>query len=305
MTVPGHAAFVAAPGGSVVAVGNFDGVHLGHRAVLGAVLAEAAALGAEPVVYTFDPAPTAVVAPARHQPRICTVEERVRRLLDAGVSRVVVEPFTPELSERPAAWFAGHVLGEILAARAIAAGPDFRFGRGREGTLDTFRRELPAARLLPVAPLVVAGAPVSSSRARKLIAGGDVAAAAALLGRAPTLSGTVVRGAQRGRTLGFPTANLDAAEELRPGDGVYAGLADVGGSTHLAAINIGARPTIPGAPPTVEAHLLGFDADLYGRAMTLHLHARLRDERRFPSLDALRAQLHADVAAARAALEPR
>lgn len=302
LAVPGSAAASPPPGGTVVAVGNFDGVHLGHRAVLAAVRARAQALGAAPWVYTFDPAPTAIVAPTRHQPRICTLDTRVRRLGEAGAAAVVVEPFTAAFAAVEASVFATEILGRRLGARAVVVGHDFRFGRGRVGDVRHLAAWLPGVELVEVPALEAEGGPVSSSRIRKLLAAGEVEAAGRLLGQASTLGGPVVHGDGRGRTLGIPTANVATAEELLPAFGVYAVRLRAGAARWDGVCNIGLRPTFAGAVPSVEVHLLDADVDLYDQTVELELVARLRPERRFDGVAALVAQIHADIAAARVVL---
>lgn len=290
----------APPGPCVVAIGNFDGVHAGHRAVFASLAALGRAHGAPTCAYTFHPAPTAVVAPERHQPRILTLTERVARLEAAGIDRVVLEPFTPAWAAHPARWFAEEALGRRLGARAVVVGWDFRFGRGREGDVNTLRACLPTAEVVVLPPVEAGGAIVSSSRVRRLVRAGEVEAAAALLGRPHALVGTVVQGDQRGRLMGFPTANLENEVELLPAHGVYAVRASVDGGPLLSAVcNVGIRPTVEGGSLCIETHLLDYDGDLYGRELRVELVARIRAERRFPSLDALVAQIAEDVARAR------
>jgi len=281
-----------------VAIGNFDGVHAGHRAILARVRAHADALGGASMVYTFDPAPTAVVAPSRHQARILTLPDRVRLLGDTGVGAVVVEPFTRAYAAHPADWFAREVLGRRLGARVVVIGWDFRFGTGREGDADSLRRA--GFEVDTVDAVEMDGGPVSSSRIRKLVAAGDVAAAARLLGRPHVLHGTVVRGDQRGRTLGFPTANLDNEVELIPADGVYAVRAGVdGGPSVPGVMNQGNRPTFAGVERRIEVHLFAEVGDLYGHELRVELIERIRPERRFAGLEELTAQIRADAARAR------
>jgi riboflavin kinase/FMN adenylyltransferase len=308
---PDSSAFVAPTCGVAVAIGNFDGVHLGHRAVLDTLRATADRLGVESCVYTFDPAPTAVVAPERHQARIQTLADREASLLETGVEHVVVEAFTREFAAIPAERFADEYLRGRLNAKALVIGHDFRFGNMRGGDAERLRAWLPEVEIVEVGALLHDGSPVSSSRIRKLIAAGEVRDAAALLGRPVAVSGTVVHGDARGRTLDFPTANLALLEELRPGNGVYAarvwgaseghkesgGRADGDGDTAgwPAAVNIGVRPTVSGMAWRFEAHLIGFAGDLYGRFLRVELVEKLRGEVRFPSLEALRAQIAQDV----------
>lgn len=286
--------------GPVVAIGNFDGVHAGHRAVLAELFALAAELGAPSCVLTFEPAPTAILAPERHQPRILRVEDRVRLLGEAGVDVVVVEPFSREFAARSARAFAEDLLGRTMRVRGVVVGYDFRFGRGREGTADALRAWLPGVRVAEVGAHVEGGEPVSSSRIRRLVASGAVEEAAALLGRPHTLVGTVVTGDQRGRTIGFPTANVANEVELLPAPGVYAVRARVDDGPALPGVaNIGVRPTFGGTETRVEVHLFDFAGDLYGKRMRVDLVARVREERKFPSLDALVAQIRTDADQAR------
>jgi riboflavin kinase/FMN adenylyltransferase len=277
-----------------VAIGNFDGYHLGHRAVVARLLQ--AADGLRSTVYTFDPAPTAVVAPARHQARLCTLEERVARLEAAGVDEVVVEPFTAAFAGMSAEDFRSSILAGRLGARRLVVGWDFRYGAGRAGTVEELRHRFGVE---PVGAVLSGGEPVSSSRIRKLVAAGDVEGATTLLGRPPLLTGTVVHGERRGRILGFPTANLEAREELLPGAGVYATRVTIGGCAHRGVTNIGVRPTFGAGRVTVETHLLDGGRDLYGCELRLEFVSRIREERRFDGLEALVTQIRADVAAAR------
>lgn len=298
-----HSDDLTAPGrGAAVGIGNFDGVHLGHRAVLTRLFEAAARLGVASVVYTFDPAPTAVVAPERHQPRLQTLASRVACLRAEGVAEVVVESFTREFASVPAPEFAREFLDRRLGVRALVVGHDFRFGNMRGGDAARLREWLPGVEIHEVAALADEHGPISSSRIRKLVAAGNVAAAALLLGRPHRVSGPVVLGDQRGRTIGFPTANIAMQQELLPGAGVYAGRAWVDGVAYLSAINLGIRPTVDGARYSVEAHLLDFSANLYGRELAIDLVTRIRDERRFGGLDALKTQIAKDVQMVRSVL---
>lgn len=302
MAYPSSDAWPRDAGPTAVAIGNFDGVHAGHRAVLGRLCALAREREATPVAYTFEPAPTAVLAPERHQPRILALDDRVRLLHEAGAEGVVVEPFTRAFAARPAEWFTDEVLRRRLRARVLVVGYDFRFGAGRGGDVHALRQLLPEVEVVEVGAATAGSAPISSSRIRKLVAAGEVAEAAALLGRPHALLGEVVRGDARGRTIGFPTANVANEIELTPADGVYAvrvGL-DAAEPTLPGVMNVGRRPTVEGSERRFEVHLLDFAGDLYGRRLRVALTHRLRGEQRFPSLDALRAQIAADVAAARA-----
>lgn len=285
----------------VVAIGNFDGVHLGHQAVLG-VAAEHARRHQIPLtVYTFDPAPTAILAPERHQARITTLEDRVRLLGEVGVDEVVVEAFDTAFAGQSAEWFARGLLQERLCARTLVVGHDFRFGHQRRGDAEKLRAWRPDLDVVQVDAFEMDGV-ISSSRIRKLIAAGSVEQANRLLGRPHFLSGVVVQGDQRGRTIGFPTANLQNEVELLPTHGVYASRVTVAGVRHRAVTNIGLRPTFSGTRFSVESHLLDFEGDLYGQSLRVELHAFLRPEQRFSGIEALVAQIRLDVAAARGSL---
>ena len=290
-----------------VAVGNFDGVHRGHQALVAAAVEEARGLGGTAAVLTFDPHPSRVLFPERAASALMTLAQKAEVLAAHGIEHVAVLEFTRELAGRTAEEFAREVLLGTLAARSVVVGPDFRFGRGRGG-------DAPALAALGaqlgfgvriVDPVLDGGERVSSTRIREALEVGGVARAAELLGRRYFVDGRVVEGDQRGRTLGFPTANLDVENETIPAAGVYAcwcRVLDAAAEPHPAAVNIGRRPTFDGVRTTVEAHLLGFEGDLYGRRLRLEFVDRLRAEQRFDGPEALRQQIHADVAAARAVL---
>lgn len=287
----------------VLTVGNFDGLHLGHRHLLNQVRAEADALGAPVWVYTFDPPPRVVLAPQHRQPRICPWPEKVAMLGSAGVDVVVLERFTRAFAQHPADWFADEIIGRRLRPRAVVVGYDFRFGRARSGTAEHLRRRLPSLPVTQVEALQVDGAVVSSTRIRKLVGAGEVAEAARLMARPHRIRGVVIPGDQRGRTIGFPTANLELDAELVPPAGVYAVRARVdAGDWRPAIANLGIRPTFDGGRFLVEVHLFDFRGDLYGRQMEVAFVERIRGEQRFSSPDALVEQIRSDVAVARTAL---
>jgi riboflavin kinase/FMN adenylyltransferase len=298
----------------LVAIGNFDGVHLGHRAVLGAASAEARALGLSVVVLTFHPHPAEVLG--RGVQAVLTPLERKVELLCAldPALRVVVEPFTKELAAMSPRAFVEELLVAALGAEVVVVGQNFRFGHDRIGDLpllttlgDQFGFE---ARVEPLSQ--DSAGPISSSRIRAAIAAGDLASAERWLGRPHAVSGVVVRGDGRGRTIGVPTANLDGVVEATPPHGVYACLVDRlgeggdGGPERLATgvANIGNRPTVA-AGFSVEAHLHDFDGDLYGARLRLHLVERIRDERKFESIEALVTQIRRDIETARVATRGR
>jgi riboflavin kinase / FMN adenylyltransferase len=303
-----------APQGQLVAIGNFDGVHLGHQAVLADAARDAATRGLEPVVLTFEPHPAAVIG--RAAPPVLTPLSRKIELVKRAqpAVRVVVQPFDREFAAQSPDAFARDVLTRRLSARLVIVGKNFRFGRGRAGDFDVLAQlgEELGFETRSHALVGDQGGTFSSTRAREALAAGDLDAARTVLGRPHALSGTVVRGDQRGRTIGFPTANLGGHREALPPFGVYAVVVDrldeddpTSGASRgawLAAgvANIGVRPTVKqDAPPSVEVNLFDLDADLYGARLRVHLLARLRGEQRFSGLDALRAQIAKDAAAAR------
>jgi riboflavin kinase/FMN adenylyltransferase len=286
----------------VVTIGNFDGVHLGHRALLARARALADAVGVPVCAFTFDPAPRDVLRPDNGIPRIQCTGDKVQGLGEAGAEHVVVEPFDLDLARRGAEWFAREVLGDRLGATAVVVGWDFRFGRGREGTAEGLRAWLDAP-VEQVAPVQVDGRTVSSSGIREAIRAGALREAAALLGRPHEVRGLVESGDARGRRIGFPTANLSPRTPLVPPPGVYAVRVALGPDEWVPGVaNLGTRPTFGGQEPRFEVHLLDRREDLYGRELVVRLIERLRDERRFPDADALVAQIHADIERARAVL---
>ena len=277
------------PGPRAIAVGTFDGVHLGHRAVVAAAVES----GLPATAVTFDPHPRSVLGPDT-VPLLCSLERRLELLEELGVGEALVVPFDRELAALEPDAFAARWLAPLGAA-VVAAGADFRFGRGRAGDLELLRALGYDVR--PVA--LVAG--VSSSRVRELVAAGEVVEAAQLLGRPVEVEGTVVSGDARGAGLGFPTANLAPPEGvLVPRLGIYAGSA----LATRAAVSVGTNPTYDVGELRVEAFLLDYEGDLYGRRLVVELWRRLRDEAAFDSEEALVAQIAQDVADTRAATRP-
>lgn len=290
-----------APPGPVLTIGNLDGVHRGHQALIQQTLALADALGTSSAALTFDPTPGEVLQPRRAPPRIQTLEQRLAHLEATGLQLVIVEPFTSALGALSPEAFARRFLASAIGTRALVLGHDFRFGRDRAGDAALLRRAL-GVRVEEVEARLHGGAPISSSRIRAALAEGHVSEATALLGRPHEISGPVVPGEQRGRTLGFPTANLSPLSGLMPRRGVYAARATVDDTIHPAVVNLGRRPTFDGQGTTLEVHILGFDGDLYGQQITVAFVERIRDERRFEGPGALREALAHDVAVARACL---
>jgi riboflavin kinase/FMN adenylyltransferase len=296
---------------SCVVPGNHDGVHRGHRALIDEASAYARPRGLRVVALTFDPHPLHVLAPERAPARLTSIARRIELLRGAGCDEVHVATFDSAFAAQSPETFADVVLVDTLHARAIVLGPDFRFGAKRAGDL-ALLAALGEARdfeVVPLAPLCADGAPISSSRIRAALGDGDVHTAARLLGRVHDVDGEVVLGHQRGRTLGFPTANLGPSAVLLPADGVYAVVArvlsDGAASRVLGGVaNLGVRPTV-GAGRSVEVHLFDFDGDLYGAQLRVGFVARLREERRFDGLAALTAQIAQDAADARVQLVSR
>jgi riboflavin kinase / FMN adenylyltransferase len=281
-----------APEGRAIAVGTFDGVHLGHRGVIRSALDWGRSHGARVTVVTFDPHPLEVLQPDDPPRLLSSTAVKADLIAELGVDELVVIPFTPEFSRLGADDFCQEVLAGTLGARQVSVGENFRFGRGARGDarLLRSRAEFEAA----IVPIVEhAGGPVSSTRIRELLDRGDVVSANELLGAPFQLEGIVARGDGRGRSLGTPTANLMPAKNLLvPGAGIYAGHA----LGHPAAISIGVRPTFKDdAAMLVEAHVLDFDGDLYGDTLRLAFLERLRDEIRFDSADELVEQMRRDV----------
>lgn len=282
----------------VLALGTFDGVHLGHRQVIQQAVDRARTIGGEALVLTFDPHPMEVLRPPTVPLLLTTVDERVELLGALGVDLVLVLPFDLEFSRMPAQVWLDEILVDRLGAREVVAGSSYTFGHGREGTAERLRswgRERGVAVHL-VPPVVVDGVPVSSSRVRAALRSGQVREAARLLGRRYSLRGRVVPGRGYGRTVGVPTANLEVPpRKVLPAPGVYATIVDLGGVRYGGATNVGFRPTFGGGDLTVESHLLDFEGDLQGEVLTIEFVDHLRPERAFSDSQALVAQIRDDV----------
>ncbi|RKH11122.1 bifunctional riboflavin kinase/FAD synthetase [Corallococcus sp. CA053C] len=286
--------------GQAVALGNFDGVHVGHQALFAEAVRHAPA-----AALTFQPHPGKVLQPEL-APKLITLLPRKLELLAAcGLTGVVVQPFTRDYARTPPSDFESALL-DVLGAGHLVVGSDFTYGVARAGTVTTLREAAAkrGAHVHVVQPVHVDGVVASSSRIREYILEGRVGAARRLLGRPFDLDGTVVAGAGRGRTIGFPTANVDTQNELRPAPGVYAIRARLkaegeGGPWRPGAANIGVKPTFGGTEVTIEAHLLDFSGDLYGQELRVQFLERLRPEQRFGSAAELVGQIKRDVEAAR------
>ncbi len=293
---------------AVVTVGTFDGVHRGHRAVLEAVVSIARARSGTAVAITFDPHPRAVIHPGDPPVVLTSLDEKRRRLSDAGIDLLAVIPFTRQVQTLSPEAFVSTYLVEYLGAELVVLGYDHGFGKGRSGGLETMRAlgERFGFEVTLVPPVMVGDCPVSSSRLRDLIGSGRIDEAHALLGGGYPISGRVASGEGRGRQLGFPTANLtlDDSMKLLPPNGVYAARVFIP-ETYAAVLNLGVRPTFNGKNRLLEAHLLDFNGDLYGRRIYLELVGRLRDERRFRNSEALVSQIQRDGQRAREIVEEK
>lgn len=297
------------PPRAVVTIGTFDGVHVGHRAIMDTVVQRARALGGTAVVYTFDPHPRKVVSPERAPGLLTTLEQKLELIAASGIDLTVLEPFTTSFSDTPPEHFVRGYLHARVRPVEVYVGYNFRFGHHREGSMQMLTELGPwlgfAVTIIP--EVTIAEEDVSSTRIRATLAEGEVEMAARLLGRPYPIRGPIVEGDRRGRTIGFPTANLRPENEILPAPGVYAGTVrflDSGqpaaGSALPAVTNVGRRPTFQTEGGLVaEAHVLDFDGDLYGRRVEFSFEYRLRAERRFSSLDALKEQIGHDVKEAR------
>jgi riboflavin kinase/FMN adenylyltransferase len=280
----------------VLALGNFDGLHRGHLKIVERVKRGAAEQGGTPMAMTFDPHPPRVVRPEKAPPLLMTKRQRIDALHRAGIQCVAVVRFTHEMSLWDPETFVRTVLVDWLRVSKVWVGANFLFGHGRSGNFTLLRSlgQRYGFRADKIDPVRYKDFVVSSTRIRRLVSEGRMDEAGALMGHHYYIDGTVVEGRGRGRGIGFPTANLRTDNELIPPHGVYATMLTVDGSVRAALTNIGTRPTFGESDVAVETHVLGFDGALYGKAVRLSFVQRLRDERRFPDVDALRAQIEAD-----------
>ena len=287
--------------GAVVALGNFDGFHLGHQAVVGEALAFARQLQRPCIVATFDPHPRRVFQPDAEPFRLTTLDQRQELFAAAGADAMLVFHFDRDMAAMPATEWIAEVLQGQLGVAGVVTGEDFTFGKARSGNPDVLRASGISARAVPAVELD--GTPVSSSRIREALKAGDCAEAARLLTRPFAIRGTVQHGDKQGRELGFPTANMDLGSYLRPRYGIYAirgRLPD--GRVLDGAANLGVRPTFDPPKELLEPHFFDFAEDLYGQEIEVEFHHFLRGEAKFDSLDALMAQMRLDCDQARALL---
>lgn len=281
----------------VVALGNFDGVHLGHRAILKAAIDRAHAVGGKAFALTFDPLPAKVLSPQRAPQMLMTSEDKIELLRDSGLDGVLVLRFDLALSRLSPRDFVHDYLLVKLGVEAVVVGHSVSFGHKRAGNaavMVELGREF-GFETVVVGPVKVGGVEVSSTKVRELITAGDLPGAARLLGRCHFLSGKVIHGRERGRTIGFPTANLDSETECVPPDGVYATRVVLPDGAYPSITNIGMRPTFQETARSIEAHIFDFNRDIYDRGIKLEIIERVRPERKFESAEALKQQIATDL----------
>jgi riboflavin kinase/FMN adenylyltransferase len=278
-------------------IGNFDGVHLGHRAIVGELCRLAKKRGLKSVVVTFDPPPVQLLRPGSRPAMLTTFEQRGALLQAIGVDVVVILKTSTDLLNMEGKEFFDEVLLQRFEMRAMVEGKNFQFGKNRSGTQERLKQwcEQSNIELIITEDQILDAAPISSSRIRTAIENGDMSDANQMLGRPYTVTGTVVHGLARGRTIGFPTANLGQVETLRPGPGIYAARCVVGETTYPAAVHIGPNISFDEHEHKVECYLVGFSEDLYGQNLEVEFLRKLRDVQKFDSVDALIEQMRMDV----------
>ena len=288
------------PAASVVTMGNFDGIHLGHQALVLRSLEEARHRNVASVVLTFDPHPLKVLAPARAPRLILTPEDKIELLQHLGIDVVINQRFDSSFASLDAEEFVRRFIVNRLKAKKIWVGRDLRFGHGRKGDVEQLVRwgEELDFEVGIVEPILVNGVRVSSSQIRQAIEAGRVDEARSSLGRYHFISGTVVEGNRRGRDLGFPTANIASCTEVIPSDGIYATLFHIGQERWLSVSSIGVNPTFGAGPRTVESYMLNFDRDIYGKKIKLAFVKKIREEKKFADVASLIAQIQEDVRSA-------
>ena len=286
----------------VLALGNFDGVHLGHRAIFEHVVTRAQAVGGTSMVFTFEPHPLQVLAPEKAPPLLTTFEQKMRLVAHFGVQVGLRIPFTEAFARQAPIDFIRETLGQIIGVQELVVGYDFRFGHRRAGDTAMLQEHASAFgyRVTVVSAIRLDDVVVSSSNIRRLLQEGQVEAASRLLGRYYALEGPVVEGFHRGATLGFPTANVQPINAVVPRPGVYAVRVHFHNQRYAGVANVGYNPTFGNQRLSVEVHVLDFAGDLYGTTLGVEFVQRIRDERKFDSLEALAAQITCDVQTARA-----
>jgi len=288
----------SSPAGTIVTLGTFDGVHKGHKSLLDKLISNGKALGCETVVLTFFPHPRMVLQPDADVKLLNTMDEKAALLEDFGIDNLIIHPFSHEFSRLTAQDFVKDILVTRLNARKIIIGHDHRFGRNRTATTQDLVRmgEELGFEVEQVSALEVGEVSVSSTKIRNALLEGDLDTSNSYLGYPYFITGTVITGKQLGRTIGYPTANINVLQtyKLIPAQGVYAVSSVINGATIYGMMNIGTRPTINGTGQTIEVNFFNFDANIYGAQLKVSLHHRLRSEQKFDGLDALKAQLAKD-----------
>lgn len=287
--------------GGIVSIGNFDGVHRGHQRMIQTLVHQAHRANLPAVVFTFDPHPIHLLRPEHAPPELMGIEERAAILESLGVDCVIAYPTDLALLNLSAEEFFQQILCDQLQAKGLVEGPNFYFGKGRVGDVKLLQTLCERAGMFfeVVEPSLCDSLMISSSEVRKAIQAGDVALAEKMLGRPYQIKGSVVHGAERGRKLGFPTANLSGVAMLLPAYGVYCGVGIVGGQRYPAAIHIGANPTFQNSETKVEVHLIGFSDDIYGQTLQVELIERLRATQVFSDAEELKSQLAIDIDSAK------
>lgn len=291
----------------VITLGTFDGVHLGHRAILDEVSRQAQLIGGESILITFEPHPRKVLFPMQDLKILTPLPEKVRLIQEAGINHVIVAPFTHEFSCLSAEKYIQQFLVRHFQPSVIVIGHDHHFGHDRKGNMELLQAYAPACnfKVSRISKQLINDAAVSSTKVRQAIMAGDVGAARQMLGRQYSIEGIVAHGQKLGRQLGYPTANLEplCADQLLPAHGIYAITARLNGRIYKGMMNIGVRPTVSQEPELrLEAHLFDFSEDIYGRSLEIFFVEKLRNEQRFGSIDELRAQLQKDEIAAKTLL---
>ena len=289
----------------VITLGNFDGVHLGHQRIFEELRSEALACNGTPMVITFSPHPLKVLSPEKSPLLITTLEERIDRLQSCGNEVILCIPFTKKFASWSAERFIREVLVDKIGVKKILVGEDFRFGKDREGNVD-FLRKAGAEygfSIRKIDPVQIHGCGASSTRIRKCIKNGQLRESAAMLGRLYGVTGTVVHGDGRGKTIGFPTANIETTSELLPPNGVYAVWVSVAGTVKPGVANLGIKPTFAGKQFSFEVFIFDFDMDIYGKSMRTDFVEGIREERSFPNIQALVEQIQLDAEKAREILQ--
>lgn len=288
--------------GVVLTIGSFDGVHAGHQVIIKNVVDLARRVGGTPAVLTMEPHPREFFSPDRAPNLLTSLEKKIQLLAELGIEVVYVLPFDEATAAIPAEKFIDDILEKRCHAIAVIVGHDCRFGQGAKGDFQLLEREGAehGFTVQQVAPVMLDAERVSSTLCRERVLQGDLEGIETLLGRKYSITGTVETGRGRGHELGFPTANIRPHHSAVPAQGVYVAEAIVDGTTHPAAVNIGIAPTIRHEDVTIEAHLLDYTGELVGKEVEIVFHKRLRSEKKFPTLDALKKQIQADVEAARA-----